>query len=127
MNVLIGTVSKFICLDTLKERLSSNATPSEPTLPYNSESYVDDVSLLEDDSEGKGRRTQLLELLRWWWLEALSCAVLVGDLVALIATVAGQDGKPLKTWSLGVNINGLVAIYSIILRAASALILSEGT
>ena len=83
-------------------------------------------SVLLDDSGGQGRHASVSELLRWWHIEVLSCIVLLGVLVALIITVAQQEGKPVSTWRLGLNINGLIAIFSIIIKATSALILSEG-
>ena len=63
---------------------------------------------------------------RCWWRELLACLLILADLVALIVTVTKQRGKPIRAWTLGISLNALIAIYTIILRAAAAFVLSEG-
>lgn len=67
-----------------------------------------------------------LNTLRSWWLECLTCLLVFLVLMALILTVYYQQGKPLVKYSLGITINTLISIYSIILKTACVFIVTEG-
>lgn len=61
----------------------------------------------------------------WWW-EVACCVVALTALLAMIATIRSYDGKPLPQWKYGITMNALIAVYTLILKAAAGLILAEG-
>lgn len=67
-----------------------------------------------------------LGTLRVGWLEILCCSLVVGALLAIVATVYPHRDRPLPQWLYNLSINSLVSIYVVVLRAAMSLVLAEG-
>jgi len=64
--------------------------------------------------------------LSLWWCEAICCLIALGALIATVATIRTYESKPLPQWRYGLTINAIVAIYTVILKAAIGLVLAEG-
>jgi hypothetical protein len=65
-------------------------------------------------------------LLRVWWLEILSCFLVIGASLAIVATVYPYRDRPLPQWPYNLSINSLISVYVVILKAAMLLILAQG-
>lgn len=61
----------------------------------------------------------------WWW-EATCCIIAVGALLAIVGTIYSHEGRPLPRWRFGLTINAIIAIYTVIIKAAAGLVLAEG-
>jgi len=61
-----------------------------------------------------------------WWLELLSCLIVIGMLFAVVGTLSPHQGKPLPQWPYNLSINTVISIYFIVIKAAMLLVLSEG-
>lgn len=72
------------------------------------------------------RRPRHITILRSWWLECLTCILVFAVLVAMIVTLYKQQNKPLQTYGLGITINSLTAVYTIIIKSWCVFIVSEG-
>ena len=88
--------------------------------------HRDNSVTTEKGSRNIRQHHSLLHTIRCWWRECLTCTIIFVDLIALVVTAAKWQGKTLEQWSFGVSINAIIAIYTIILRAAAAFVLAEG-
>lgn len=61
-----------------------------------------------------------------WTAEIFSCALAMVSLAAIIITLCLHDGKPLPKWPLGITINALIAILTVLMKAGLSIPLSEG-
>ncbi|KAK8204594.1 hypothetical protein M8818_005032 [Zalaria obscura] len=64
--------------------------------------------------------------LRTWWSELACCIILVGALLAIVATMYPFQGQTLPSWPYNISINALLSIYTLIFKAALAYVLSQG-
>jgi hypothetical protein len=69
----------------------------------------------------KRRRT----LSIWWW-EFICCTIVVVALLAITVTLRVYEHKPLPEWRYGISINALLAIFTVIMKAAAGLTLAQG-
>ena len=65
-------------------------------------------------------------VFRCWWLECLTVLLVFLVLMALIIALDKNQGRPLRYYSLGISINTLTAIYTIILKAFCVFVMTEG-
>ena len=56
----------------------------------------------------------------------ICCIITLGALVATVVTIRSYESKPLPHWRYGLSINAIIAIYTVILKAAAGLVLAEG-
>jgi len=61
-------------------------------------------------------------ILKNWWLESGACFLLLGALVAVIATLYPHRGKPLPQWPCRIPVNTLVSIYLVVLKGTVLLV-----
>ncbi|OTA98707.1 hypothetical protein M426DRAFT_28217 [Hypoxylon sp. CI-4A] len=66
-----------------------------------------------------------MNLARIWWLEAVSCFLVVGMIAAIIGTVYPYQDRPLPHWPYDISINTAIAFYAEVMRAAMILVLGE--
>ena len=62
---------------------------------------------------------------RCWQQEMFLYSVMVVDLAALFLTIAANNGAPQKTWALGIKINGVVSIFTTVMKAAGGSVLAN--
>ncbi|KAI1144214.1 hypothetical protein F5Y05DRAFT_21474 [Hypoxylon sp. FL0543] len=66
-----------------------------------------------------------IKLISIWWLEAISCLLVIVMVAALVGTVQPYQGQPLPQWPYSLSINTIVAFYSEVMRAAMILVLGQ--
>ena len=74
-----------------------------------------------DGSKAKGCGNQRFAWLNSpslapWAFELLACLLSLGAMAATVVTLKTHDGLPLPKWPLGISINALVSIYTILLK-----------
>ncbi|KAL9081438.1 MAG: hypothetical protein Q9159_007306 [Coniocarpon cinnabarinum] len=74
----------------------------------------------------RASQRDLPHVFRTWWLEILTCAAFFAILVAFIIMLWKQQGKPLQTYTLGITINALTSIFTIILKTFCVFVVTEG-
>jgi hypothetical protein len=77
-------------------------------------------------TSGKHKDGHHSTILHNWWLEAIYCVLVVGSLIAIVATIYPYDGHPIPQWPYRLSINTLIAIYTTILKATMLMITAEG-
>ena len=65
-------------------------------------------------------------LLKTWWLEIISCVLLLGSFLAVVATLQPYEGRPLPRWPYRLSINALISVYIVILKGSMLLVTAEG-
>lgn len=65
-------------------------------------------------------------VLRYWWVEVVSCVLALIALVAIVATVGVYNGRPLPNWPHPISINSMISIFTAIFRAALVMPIAEG-
>ncbi|KAL9048975.1 MAG: hypothetical protein Q9162_007450 [Coniocarpon cinnabarinum] len=73
----------------------------------------------------RASQRDLPHVFRTWWLEILTCAAFFAILVAFIIMLWKQQGKPLQTYTLGITINALTSIFTIILKTFCVFVVTE--
>lgn len=71
-------------------------------------------------------RARRAHILKDWWLESGACFLLLGALVAVIATLYPHQGKPLPQWPYRISVNTLISIYLVVLKGSVLLVTAEG-
>ena len=71
-------------------------------------------------------RRNFAQVFKNWWLEISACVLALLVLLAFVITLWRQQGKPLQKYSLGVTINTLTAIYTIVLKTLCIFVVTEG-
>lgn len=61
----------------------------------------------------------------WWW-ETICCIIALAALIAIVVTIRAHEHKPLPQWRYGLTVNAMIAAYTVILKAAAGLVLTEG-
>lgn len=64
--------------------------------------------------------------LRTWWLEFLTCGLVLIALVAMTITLILHQDRPLPDWPYRLSINSLISIYVVVLKSGVLLIIAEG-
>lgn len=132
MDRLIGrrqrgqSTSKIPYLET-KRASSEDHDRAQPSTPLRSEAYENrDRSLSFSNVPPPRRKRNFLHVFRSWWLELFTCFLAVIVLLAFVITLWKQQNKPLQTYSLGITINSLTAIYTIVLKTFCVFVVTEG-
>ncbi|KAL4899348.1 hypothetical protein BDW74DRAFT_189438 [Aspergillus multicolor] len=60
-----------------------------------------------------------------WTLEILGCLLSVVFLAAIIGVLYYYDGRPMPEWPYGITLNALVSVFSTVMKASMAFILTE--
>ncbi|KAJ5133316.1 hypothetical protein N7476_003455 [Penicillium atrosanguineum] len=60
-----------------------------------------------------------------WTLEILGCLTSIGFLVAIIVILFNFDGRPMPDWPHGITLNTLVSVFSTVMKATMAFVLTE--
>ncbi|RDW63240.1 DUF3176 domain-containing protein [Aspergillus mulundensis] len=60
-----------------------------------------------------------------WTLEILGCIISLIFLAAIIAVLYHYDGQPMPDWPYGITLNALVSVFSTVMKATMAFILTE--
>ncbi|KAI1371199.1 hypothetical protein F4677DRAFT_317044 [Hypoxylon crocopeplum] len=66
-----------------------------------------------------------IKLVQIWWLEVVSCLLVVAMVAALVGTISPYENQPLPRWPYTLSINTIVTFYSEVMRAAMVLALGE--
>lgn len=61
-----------------------------------------------------------------WTAEIFSCALAMVSLASIVITLCLHEGKPLPKWPLGITINALIAVLTVLMKAGLSIPLSEG-
>ncbi|KAK6863658.1 hypothetical protein PG995_000186 [Apiospora arundinis] len=61
-----------------------------------------------------------------WGAEAYGAALAVCSLAAIIAVVASFEGQTLPEWPMHITINALIAVFTVLMKAGLAILLTEG-
>ncbi|KAI8933166.1 hypothetical protein NX059_009807 [Plenodomus lindquistii] len=64
--------------------------------------------------------------IKMWWWEATCYVIALTALMAIVITIRVHEDKPLPQWRYGLTVNAMIAIYTVILKAAAGLVLAEG-
>lgn len=87
-----------------------------------------------NNSEKSNRRSRrfnwqmVMQLLRYGWvIEALSCALAVLCLTAILTTLAIRQNGPLPEWPLHITINALISVFTTLLKTGVTVPLAEGS
>jgi hypothetical protein len=64
-------------------------------------------------------------LSAWWW-EMICCIIALGALLAIVATIRTHESQTLPQWRYGLTVNAVIAIFTVVLKAAAGLVLAEG-
>ena len=67
-----------------------------------------------------------LSILRTWWKEWVLVLLAVGILLAIIVILRLNDQQPQPNWSLGLNVNTVIAILATLLRSSLVTVVEEG-
>ena len=65
-------------------------------------------------------------IFRTWAVEICASITSIIALVAIFVTLQSHNGRPLPDWPLGITINSLVSIFSVIFKSAMLLGVAEG-
>ncbi|KAI9725124.1 MAG: hypothetical protein M1828_003466 [Chrysothrix sp. TS-e1954] len=65
-------------------------------------------------------------IVKEWWLEILACVLIIAVIAAVVVTIRLQQDRPLYHWPYDLSINSIISIYSVVVKAAILLIVSEG-
>ncbi|KAF2033853.1 hypothetical protein EK21DRAFT_34179, partial [Setomelanomma holmii] len=60
-----------------------------------------------------------------WWREFVSSMLTIALLVTVVSILAAYNGKPLPSWTIGLNLNTIVAILATLMRS-SLVVVVEG-
>jgi hypothetical protein len=60
-----------------------------------------------------------------WWKESALLVVALGLLIAIISILAAYGGKPLPKWTLGLNLNTIVALLATSLRSSLVMVVEN--
>ena len=71
-------------------------------------------------------RSSLQRSIYLWWLEAVCCILIICGLVGIMVTLSALNNQPLPQWPYGLTVNTFVAAFSVLIKAASGLVLAEG-
>ena len=82
---------------------------------------------LEKPDKAQSEHAPKAAFLRQWLLELLSAALIPLSLLAIVLTLALHQNTPIPQWPLGISVNALVSIFTLILKAAIIQIFAEGT
>ncbi|KJX93781.1 hypothetical protein TI39_contig4258g00001 [Zymoseptoria brevis] len=61
-----------------------------------------------------------------WWQEVLAATFMIAAVIASYATLAPYEGRSLPEWPRYITISAILSIYSVVLRLAATLLLTEG-
>jgi hypothetical protein len=84
---------------------------------------------VSDDSSRKSKRhycTPARIRHSRWAAETCSCIFALLSLAGLIATLHAHQDRPLPQWPQLVNINSIISLFSMLIRAGVGVILAEG-
>jgi hypothetical protein len=84
---------------------------------------------VSDDSPRKSKRrycTPARIRQSRWTAETCSCIFALLSLAGLIATLHAHQDRPLPQWPQLVNINSIVSLFSMLIRAGVGVVLAEG-
>ncbi|KAI1211236.1 uncharacterized protein F4807DRAFT_29334 [Annulohypoxylon truncatum] len=76
-------------------------------------------------SNSKSSTAKSMRLTNIWWLEIVSCLLVVAMIAALVGTIQPYQGQPLSRWPYSLPINTIVSFYSEVMRAAMVLVLGD--
>jgi predicted component of type VI protein secretion system len=61
-----------------------------------------------------------------WWLEAVSLALAIAALSAIVGIMAEYHDKQQPEWKYRINLNTVIAILSTLMRACVVVVAEEG-
>jgi hypothetical protein len=64
--------------------------------------------------------------LQEWWQELALSAYTVGLLIAIAATLSISNKKSQSTWTLGLNLNTIIALLATFLRSGLVMVVEQG-
>lgn len=64
--------------------------------------------------------------VRFWWREILACALFLGSLLAMFATLYAYTNRPSPQWPNWLSLNTIIAIYVVLLKTGILLVTAEG-
>ena len=90
--------------------------------------YLKSRRLQSDTSNNSPRKPRQFgsRILHNWWIEMLSCILVIAVTIALVATIHPHQDLPLSRWPYSISVNSLVAILVVIMKAAMLLVTAEG-
>jgi hypothetical protein len=98
----------------------------EPNAAHSETHRLEALALEDKPHHSSPPESSFPGLLRVWWLEILSCFLVIGASLAIVATVYPYRDRPLPRWPYSLSINSLISVYAVILKAAMLLILAQG-
>jgi hypothetical protein len=69
---------------------------------------------------------QLLFVLQTWWKEWVLLCLATGILIAIVVVLRCFNDQPQPNWSLGLNLNTIIAVLATLLRSSLVTIVEEG-
>ena len=108
----------------------SSTTDLGTTHPISKNAVASVTSLTSQHDLGhkKGRRNHSTPVIRKslmsWVLELIAIVVSIGSLIAIIAILRREDGRPLSSWTLAVSLNTVIAALGTLSRTTLAFALS---
>lgn len=83
------------------------------------------MSRIASDANSPTPRTKLLAHVQVWTREILACVLVLVAIATVVATLYPHADQPLPQWPYKITINGLLSIYTIVLRGCLAYILTS--
>lgn len=108
--------------------ISDDGSQAQASTPLRTEYHQKEELCASNTQSYQPRLTRrnFFHVFRSWWLELLTCVLAFIILLAFIITLWKQENKPLQTYTLGITINSLTTIYTIILKALCVFVVTEG-
>jgi hypothetical protein len=136
--------TRQLTTDAIRSTTPSDDIISSSLSPPNREANSEHLQLLEPDrkqsanksgpitpsSAGNSKSSKMdasrVNKLLTWWKESVLLLAALGLLIAIVSILAAYGGKPLPKWTLGLNLNTVVALLATALRSSLVMVLEEG-
>jgi hypothetical protein len=105
------------------EETTVGTTEPGETHAFLHENHPDAESIRKTKAKTKGNH---VAFLMTWWLEAVSLALAIAALSAIVGIMAEYHDKQQPEWKYRINLNTVIAILSTLMRACVVVVAEEG-